>query len=209
MSRTPSPTPARPSLPPPDAHRRLAASADGWFGRARAALLGSLPCQSGCARCCIGPFAITRLDLHALAHAMRTLPSGVAEGIRATARRQIAIIETAYPRLRDSPILDRWPDQDLDTLTSRFADLPCPALDTDGRCRVYEARPITCRQMGIPVESDGHLDGACSVQTFVPIVRLSSRFREEERRLAELEAQALEREPEQGEEWLITYGFLD
>jgi hypothetical protein len=36
---------------------------------------------------------------------------------------------------------------------------------------VYEFRPITCRTMGVPVESDGMVHGACNVQTAVPIIR--------------------------------------
>ena len=42
--------------------------------------------------------------------------------------------------------------------------------------------------MGIPTESDGMVQGACTVQTAVPIVRLSPIFRIEMDRLAEHEA---------------------
>lgn len=28
---------------------------------------------------------------------------------------------------------------------------PCPALDDDGRCAIYEARPLICRSQGVPM----------------------------------------------------------
>lgn len=30
-------------------------------------------------------------------------------------------------------------------------ETPCPALDDDGRCAIYEARPIICRTQGVPM----------------------------------------------------------
>jgi len=66
--------------------------------------------------------------------------------------------------------------------------------------------------MGIPTENLGLAQGACEVQTFIPILRLSSTFREEEDRLAQEEAaflDALRRATgSTGEEVFLPYGFL-
>ena len=66
--------------------------------------------------------------------------------------------------------------------------------------------------MGIPIEEDGFVQGACEIQTAVPIVRLPAILREEEERLAELEAQALDafhdEAPRAGDEIFLPYGFL-
>ena len=66
--------------------------------------------------------------------------------------------------------------------------------------------------MGIPTEDNGLAHGACDVQTFIPILRLPSSFREEEDRLAQEEASALETLRQNtgttGEEVLLPYGFL-
>ena len=205
-----------PSLPPPP--QRLFAQADGWFARARAALLGAIPCQRGCARCCIGPFAITTLDEHALQHGLAMLPPSDRRDIREQARRQTAAMEQAFPRLIESPSLAGWRDDEVDRVLERFAELPCPALDHDGTCRVYSFRPVTCRMMGIPIEENGLIHGACEVQTAVPILPLPRALRLDEARLAELEATDLglastdtegSDPPGTGDEILLPYGFLD
>jgi hypothetical protein len=79
-------------------------------------------------------------------------------------------------------------------------------------CALYEYRPLTCRSMGIPIEDEGMVTGACEVQTFVPIVRLSAALRAEEDVLSQQEAQTLDAynfiAGTDGEELLLPYGFL-
>jgi Fe-S-cluster containining protein len=195
---------------PPD--RRLFVQSEQWFQRVHAALLGALPCRQGCSRCCIGPFAITILDIAELRRGLPTLPEQIRLDIESRARAQIAALESVHPRLKATPFLDDWPDLEVDHLAAQFGELPCPALDTDGSCRVYPFRPLACRTMGIPVETDGLVQGACEVQTSVPLIRPSRAAREEEEQLAEQEAGeiAMHREafPRIGEEALIAYGFV-
>jgi hypothetical protein len=66
--------------------------------------------------------------------------------------------------------------------------------------------------MGIPTETQGLAQGACEVQTFIPILRLPSVFRVEEERLAQEEAAALDallrNTGSTGEEVFLPYGFL-
>jgi Fe-S-cluster containining protein len=122
------------------------------------------------------------------------------------------LFETAYPRLKDEPTIDQWSDQEADGLVERFKDRPCPALADDGSCLVYPFRPVTCRMMGIPVEAEGLVSGACEVQTSVPIQRVSFALRQEEQRLVEREraelAACLGSDPRKGEEVFLPYGFL-
>jgi Fe-S-cluster containining protein len=195
-----------------EARRRLFQHAEEWFQRGQAALLESLPCRQGCTRCCYGPFAITLLDQLELQQGLQTLPPQIQNEIHRRAQSQAATIEAAFPRLHESPYLDDWKESDLDDLVTRFSDLPCPALNSDGRCLVYAFRPLTCRMMGLPVESDGRVHGACEVQTFVPVIRLSQALRQEEDRLAETEARLIDEQRQStsndGEEVLLPYGFL-
>ncbi|MBI4401974.1 MAG: YkgJ family cysteine cluster protein [Nitrospirae bacterium] len=197
---------------PSAGHARLLAHSEAWFNRARAALLGELPCRQGCCRCCVGPFAITILDAAELQRGLATLDGSVRQDIEATAHRQTAAIEAEFPRLSESPFLDGWSDPEQDAVVERFADLPCPALGSDGSCHVYPFRPVTCRTTGIPVETDGLVEGACQVQTAVPLIRLPRSLRDEESRLAELEADEIDARrrtaPPAGEEVLLAYGFL-
>jgi Fe-S-cluster containining protein len=198
--------------PPSPNSASLQQRTDDWFRRASASLLGQLPCRAGCSHCCIGPFAITVLDVLALAEGLKHLPSTQREDIQQRAIEQTTAMEAAYPVLKQSPFLDRWIDKKIDRLVNEFRAMPCPALGDDGLCRLYEYRPLTCRSMGIPLEEGLVTQGACSVQTFVPIVRLSASIRAEEQSLAEKESAALDQcrrtTGAQGEEVLLPYGFL-
>jgi hypothetical protein len=65
--------------------------------------------------------------------------------------------------------------------------------------------------MGIPARQDAMVNGACAIQTFVPITRLSASLEAEEQELAVLEAAELAALPEvaaEGEELLLPYAFV-
>ena len=198
-------------LTPPDP-APLYRKTDHWFQRATATLLGEVPCRLGCTSCCIGPFPITLLDIHTLQQGLAGLPSDQRHRIEQRAIEQTAAMEAAFPQLTHRDLLDHWSDQEIDRLVTEFHQYPCPALETDGRCGVYPHRPLVCRSMGIPTEDRGLAHGACEVQTFIPILRLPSAFREEEDRLAQEEAASLETLRRAtgvtGEEVFLPYGFL-
>jgi Fe-S-cluster containining protein len=121
-------------------------------------------------------------------------------------------METLFPQLIQSNLLDNWSDQEIDRLAREFHHHPCPALEENGRCGVYHHRPLACRSMGIPTEDLGLTHGACEVQTSIPILRLPAALREEEDRLAQEEATSLEvfrqATGSTGEEVFLPYGFL-
>jgi Fe-S-cluster containining protein len=192
--------------------RRLFLQSEQWFHRAQASLPGALPCRKGCSRCCIGPFAITVLDADELRHGLATLPEPVRRDIAERAQAQTVELAAAFPQLNNTPFLDDWPDAERDKLAEKFSDRPCPALDGEGACRIYPFRPLACRTMGIPVESSGLVEGACEIQTAVPLIRLSRALREQEQGLAGAEADAIElyrqARPGIGEELLLAWGFL-
>ena len=183
-----------------------------WFDRATAALLSEVPCRLGCTNCCIGPFPITLLDVQTLQQGLPSLSQDQRLRIEQRAIEQTGAMEAAFPQLTHSKLLDNWSDLEIDRLVTEFHHYPCPALEPDGLCGIYQYRPLACRSMGIPTESRGIAHGACEVQTFIPIVRLPSSFREEENRLLQEETLALEAlrlaTGSAGEEVLLPYGFL-
>ncbi len=190
----------------------LAQKTDRWFQRASAALLGEVPCRLGCTSCCIGPFPITILDVQILQEGLAGLPATQRTRIEQRAIEQTAAMEIAFPQLTTTELLDEWSDQEIDRLATAFHQHPCPALEANGGCGLYEHRPLVCRSMGIPTERDGLAQGACEVQIFIPILRLSSSFREEEARLLQEESAALDAlrlaTRSAGEEVFLPYGFL-
>lgn len=200
---------AAPILPDP---ALLYDHTDQWFQRATAALLNEVPCRPGCTSCCIGPFPITILDIDMLQQGLDGLPPDRRHRIEQRAIAQTTAMEAAFPQLDQTELLDTWSDLEIDRLVTTFGHHPCPALEADGRCGVYQHRPLVCRSMGIPIEDRGMAHGACEVQTFIPILRLPSSFREEEDRLAQEETISLETfrkaTGSTGEEVFLPYGFL-
>lgn len=193
---------------PPSLYRKI----DHWFQRATAALVGEVPCRLGCTNCCIGPFPITLLDVYTLQQGLAGLSPEHRHHIEQRAIGQITAMEAAFPQLAHSDLLDDWSDQEIDRLAKEFHQHPCPALEDDGRCSVYDHRPLVCRSMGIPTEDQGLSYGACEVQTFIPILRLPCSFRKEEDRLAQEEAVSLDAlrlaTGSTGEEVFLPYGFV-
>jgi Fe-S-cluster containining protein len=144
---------------------------------------------------------------------MALLPSVTREGIAARARAQTSLMEIAFPRLTRSVSVDDWTDDELDHLVTCFGDLPCPALDEQGSCLIYAHRPVTCRMMGLPIQRGGLVEGACDVQTSVPLIRIPDIVRREETELAKEEAALIAEwqtgTDKIGEELLLPYGFTD
>lgn len=124
-----------------------------------------LVCRPGCTQCCVGVFAINQLDAmrlqRGLARLEKTDPQR-AHRIRKRARASIKRLSPGFPGNEKTGTLDESPEAE-----ERFAefgnDEPCPVLDPDtGLCDLYEARPLTCRTFGPPVQSDGGL-GVCEL----------------------------------------------
>ncbi|MCP9464611.1 MAG: YkgJ family cysteine cluster protein [Nitrospira sp.] len=183
-----------------------------WFDRAKAALLEQIPCARGCSHCCKGVFPVTILDRAQIQQGLGSLELEKRQVIVQRALDQTRLIEQAAPALTHNPFIDQWADLDIDALVERFAHLECPALLPDGSCAVYPFRPLTCRSMGIPPAVGTMVEGACAVQTAVPLIRLPSLYREEEEQLLKEEADLLVRhmtlEATEGEEILLPYAFL-
>jgi Fe-S-cluster containining protein len=197
----------------PPAVSRLFQHADQWFRKGRAAVQEQLPCRQGCSHCCHGTFAVTVLDHIHIQRGMTLLPSATREEIAMRARTQASSMKTAFSRLTRSIYVDDWTDDELDHLVTRFSHLPCPALDEQGSCLIYTHRPMTCRMMGLPIEREGLVEGACDVQTSVPLIRIPDIVRREETELAKEEAELIaewQTSTDQiGEELLLPYGFID
>ncbi len=129
-----------------------------------------------------------------------------------TATAQAAALTAAEPQLTKNHFIDQWSEEKIDRLIQQFDTWPCPALDHDGTCGLYEFRPLVCRSMGVPPDDEGSVSGACVVQTAVPLIRLSNALREEEDYLAGIEAKTLEtlrhQLGTQGEELFLPFAFL-
>lgn len=183
-----------------------------WFERSKASLLGNLPCRQGCAGCCVGLFPVTILDRQEIQRGLQALPEEHRKKIERTAAEQVTALTIAAPPLNRSRFIDHWPERGVDNIVEQFDAWPCPALEQDGTCSLYEYRPLVCRSMGLPKDDGGLVSGACAVQTAVPVIRLPTTIREEENQLAGMEVEELEAlrhlQGAEGEELFLPFAFL-
>ena len=124
---------------------------DDGFATVRHRAGANLACAEGCSDCCIGPFPVTRLDVQRLRRAMLDADETVAQLTRSDARRALDTMREGFPGDIDSGRLND-DKAALDAFFEKHADLVCPVLDTKtGSCRLYAARPISCRTYGPPI----------------------------------------------------------
>lgn len=124
-----------------------------------------LVCGPGCHQCCVGAFAINRLDAVRLRTGLADLTTTDRERahrIRKRAADYILRVRGAFPGDAATGILD-----DTEAGQQGFEefanDEPCPALDpASGTCDLYAARPMTCRAFGTPIRSEEGL-GVCEL----------------------------------------------
>jgi hypothetical protein len=62
---------------------------------------------------------------------------------------QLTITRVEAGAIRD--LVSRWPREQRASLADTGPTSRCAALDPDGRCRIYDARPLVCRSHGVPI----------------------------------------------------------
>ena len=124
-----------------------------------------LVCKPGCSQCCVGVFAINRLDALRLRDGLAEL--SLVDGERAARVRERAAesvqrLRSTFPGDPISGLLDENAEgsEEFDSFGN---DEVCPVLDPEtGTCDLYSSRPMTCRVFGPPVRSEEGL-GVCEL----------------------------------------------
>ncbi|HEV7766528.1 MAG TPA: YkgJ family cysteine cluster protein [Thermoanaerobaculia bacterium] len=103
----------------------------------------NLQCGAGCSLCCYGLFEIGSGDVPVIAEGLERMHSSRRRKI---IRRAVEIVEaSAHPNLREcSP-------EEKSEFFERTKSTPCPNLDENGLCMMYEHRPLVCRTFGLPL----------------------------------------------------------
>jgi Fe-S-cluster containining protein len=138
---------------------------DNWLERANQRGGEHIACRSGCAQCCIGAFAIDRLDAVRLQKGINDLADHDLERAQRILQRAAESLERTvdfFPGDPETGILDESPE--AEEVFEEFAnDEPCPALDPETlTCDLYAHRPMTCRVYGPPVRTEGGI-GVCEL----------------------------------------------
>lgn len=138
---------------------------DNWLQRANDRGGPHIACRPGCAQCCIGAFAINRLDALRLQQGLNDLADIDLERAQRVLQRAAESLERTvdfFPGDLETGILHETPEAE-EIFEDYANDEPCPALDPDTlTCDLYAHRPMTCRVFGPPVRTEGGL-GVCEL----------------------------------------------
>lgn len=151
-------------LSDPVPYRTLLHTLDQWSDDVRRRHPGVLPCRPGCSACCHGPFDISALDAALVLAAVRALPPEHQAEVMAVAHDQVEEMAHLEPDWHEPWDIAALGEDRFDALCDAMEDEPCPLLDQEGQCRIYGDRPLVCRMMGIPMETEyDTLDNDCPI----------------------------------------------
>lgn len=128
-----------------------------WDEAARETAPGEVACRAGCFGCCIGLFEISLAEAALVRDGVAALPEDVRADVLSRARRIVTESARAFPGDAERGLLDPERTEAADDAYFEVvADRACPMLELpSGRCRIYAARPITCRTYGFAWAKDG------------------------------------------------------
>ena len=124
---------------------------DEWFIHAAGLAGPDLSCRKGCSACCRGLFDITLLDACYLKSGFDKLDMGNRKAVLARAEDRLFSLRSFWPEFAPPYILNYRPEEEWEELMPEEDETPCALLGDDGRCLVYEHRPMTCRLNGVPL----------------------------------------------------------
>ena len=139
-------------------YKDLLGHLDAWFSRCMELYPEKIACQSGCSACCRSLFDITLLDAYHLKLGFDQLPAGTREMVLVKCRERLSLMREQWPEFEHPYVLNHRPEEEWEPLMPEEDETPCVLLGEDGRCLVYDHRPMTCRLHGIPmIDSDGEV----------------------------------------------------
>lgn len=139
-------------------YSQLLAKIDRWYAGCQVAFPDDIRCRTGCSDCCRGLFDITLLDAVFLKTGFDRLPDEVKSRAIIKAQGRLAELRRIWPELSSPYLLNHRPEEEWEELMPDDDETSCVLLGDDGRCLVYDYRPMTCRLHGLPlVDPDGEV----------------------------------------------------
>jgi len=134
-----------------ETYKRILSRADEFFDSVMQAQRRNLQCGQGCSLCCYGLFEIGSADVAVIADGLATLNPARRDMI---IRRAVEIVASSdHPNLRECTPVEK------EEFFDRTASTPCPNLDDQGLCMIYEHRPLVCRTFGLPLRDGSRYIG--------------------------------------------------
>jgi Fe-S-cluster containining protein len=129
-----------------------------------------IPCGAGCSACCHGPFDVSVADVALLRRGFRKLSPEVRRDVLERARAHLERARALEPAWRPPFAVESLGDDRFDAVCEALGAEPCPLLDEEGRCRVYEDRPLVCRLIGLSMKTPRGrvIENCCPLQAQFP-----------------------------------------
>jgi len=138
-------------------YRQLLEGIDLWFLSCTQRYPDQVKCSAGCSACCRGLFEISLLDAALLQQGFKYVDKDFQETALAKSRSRRDELQHQWPDLEHPYILNRLATNDWEEMPEDDPT-PCPLVDEDGFCRVYQHRPLICRLHGLPnVDESGKI----------------------------------------------------
>lgn len=139
-----------------ETYRSVLLRADDFFRKVADDDGEQLQCGRGCSLCCHGLFEVGSGDVPILAEGLAALhPMRRRKIVRRAAE---IVAESRHPNLRECSPLEK------EKFFSRTESTPCPNLDDQGACMMYEHRPLVCRTFGLPLrDGSKYLGDVCDL----------------------------------------------
>ncbi len=109
-------------------------------------------CRKGCSDCCNAAFDISLAEAHLLRKNFLILGRKTRKQILKRAQKAQKIWDETVAKEPEKISMHR---------------IPCPLLNKDEECLLYEVRPVNCRTYGVPTEING-TGHVCSLSGFLP-----------------------------------------
>jgi Fe-S-cluster containining protein len=122
-----------------DQYEQVCTAWEEEFARNRALHGERIHCHAGCSDCCHQLFQITEVEAAEVSAGVKLLGEELKNRLMSKARAYL--IERAAIRVEP----EAWGNP-----PPPGARLACPALE-EGKCTIYEHRPLSCRKFGIPL----------------------------------------------------------
>ncbi len=136
----------------------LLAEVDSWFAGCIEKFGSQIACTAGCSECCRGLFDITLLDACYLKSGFDRLSETQRKVALDKSHARLATMQGLWPEFAPPYILNHRPEEEWEALMPDDDESPCVLLGDDGRCLVYDYRPMTCRLHGLPlIDRSGEL----------------------------------------------------
>ena len=132
-------------------YSRLLSGVDDWFMNCQQIYPSQIACAKGCSECCSGLFDITILDAALLNRGFERLPGETQRRISAEAINRLKQIRSIWPEFSHPFTLNHRSEEEIEELMATDNDSKCILLDDQGRCLLYDCRPMTCRLHGLPL----------------------------------------------------------